>query len=187
MKHPSNKILQDYFENEFNDFHSERVSDHLLNCSECTEYLEFLAKSNVQIKNISEQSIKENKKNKIFTDAFAILDQRAEKIETKNEVKQKRIEKIEQIGEAKDRFFDSEFIVMARCAGVAAVFIFGIAINSFKTVKEEYQLIETRVLDYSENRTTLYTAFGAETVSEHENKYKDNNYDEDTNYIDAAK
>lgn len=162
MNHPSKKILQDFFENELKQQLVDRVKTHTGQCHQCSNYLEFLAKSNVQLRNEENLSISNDIKGDIFANAFSILDQRIEHHEAKEFKRESRKNKVKEVTLVKDRFFNSELVTIAKFASVASVFIFFIAINSFKTVNYEYQKVNTEVTEYTNTEARTYTDFGEE-------------------------
>lgn len=85
MKHPSFSTLQDYFENELNQIRSELVKDHLLDCDKCTSILSQMAKVDTRFKSAGTMTVPEHLKQRIFSDAKAMLEEKRKQIEEHNQ------------------------------------------------------------------------------------------------------
>lgn len=128
MKHPLSSTLQEYFENELNDYQSHLVRDHLLNCNSCTHVLSQMAKVDTHFKNSKKAEVSCGLKARILTEANVLLAEKREIYQLKTESQQaKIIERKEKIRKINDKWIElaSELKVpMIQLASVTAMITF---------------------------------------------------------------
>jgi hypothetical protein len=142
MKHPSNSVLQDYFENALNEMQEGLVKDHLLNCEECTKMLSEMALVERKMKETKAEIVPEALRLRILKDAGDLLQQRRQAQIEKSSLQVSRIQKQKEILDSIRgmwELFLSEFRTPAlQFCSVSLVLVAIIAVEKLST-NEEYR------------------------------------------------
>lgn len=149
MKHPLSSTLQDYFDNNLNDYQSRIVKDHLLNCNACTHTLSQMAKVDTYFKNSKKSDVSSELKEKIFAEAKLLLADKREKIQTRTEFQQakqiQRSKKIEKLNEKWIELVSELKIPIIQLASVTAMITFLLLSNRIEK-KTIYEPFDDKVL-----------------------------------------
>lgn len=152
MKHPSFKILQDYFENETN---SDKLRIHLHNCQKCSVVLSEMAKVDVLFSKANEIKVRGEVKKATFSAASVLLKELRDKKEIKSAKQENRKDKIENLVRfVRDWKEDAlgELKLPALQVGSMAIMLFVITKVATTSVEvEHYQIINNDIeVTYSE-------------------------------------
>lgn len=94
MKHPSYKILQDYFECETSEEVSSKIKTHIEICDKCSLVLSEMAKIDVLFSTQEQEQVRVKIKDEVFTKAQLLLKQKRDSLQVSSDKKERRKEKM---------------------------------------------------------------------------------------------
>lgn len=154
MKHPKLSTLQDYFENELNSVQVTLVKEHLLDCNECTFMLSQMAKVDTRFKTINKMLVSDELKNRIFSDAKKILEEKREKIQTSENHVRVREEWLQHYGELFQSAVSELKVPAFQLASVTILIGYIVASNQVDQTIVKKPLAEDIVVFTSENASS---------------------------------
>lgn len=83
MRHPTNSVLLDYFENALNPVQESLVKEHLLLCDDCTRILSEMAITERRLREVSAPSVSKGTEQRLFQEARLLLQEKRLQAESK--------------------------------------------------------------------------------------------------------
>ena len=142
MKHPSMKVLQDYFEAEIN---SKQLIQHVNECERCSLILSEMAKVDVLYQRTDKIEISLKTRESVFDNAKSLLNERKSKTESKSKRKEVQLNTIESIKNFHQGLLN-EFapLLIQSTAAVILIFLYT-KISTTQTEIIKYQIIDNNV------------------------------------------